>query len=82
MHAMRAVENFAISGITISTHDELVPAIVAVKSAAAQAYRDLGLLDDELAEAIITACTVLTADSLVHRYGNGQHRKQCSTESR
>ena len=49
----RAVENFPISGISFSRR--FVRALGIVKKAAAQANRDLGLVDDEIAQAIIDA---------------------------
>ncbi|HEX4039086.1 MAG TPA: aspartate ammonia-lyase [Acidobacteriaceae bacterium] len=49
----RAVENYPISGLR--AHPLLIRAIAMVKRAAAEANRELGLLDDRLASAIITA---------------------------
>jgi fumarate hydratase class II len=49
----RAVENFPISGITFSRR--FVRALGVVKKAAAQANRDLGLVDEEKADAIVAA---------------------------
>jgi aspartate ammonia-lyase len=49
----RAVDNFPISGI--SGHAELVRALGMVKRAAAQANKDLGLIDGKRADAIIQA---------------------------
>ncbi len=49
----RAVENFPISGLR--AHATLIRAIAMVKEAAAEANRDLGLLDAKTADAIITA---------------------------
>ena len=49
----RAVDNFPISGI--SGHAELVRALGMVKRAAAQANKDLGLVDGKRADAIIQA---------------------------
>src|SRR5215471_11233486 len=49
----RAVENYPISGLR--AHVALIRAIAMVKEAAAEANRDLGLLDEKRAEAIITA---------------------------
>jgi fumarate hydratase class II len=55
----RAVENFPISGITFSRR--FVRALGVVKKAAAQANRDLGLLDDDVAEAITDAADEVIA---------------------
>jgi fumarate hydratase class II len=49
----RAVENFPISGITFSRR--FIRALGIVKKAAAQANRDLGLIEESTAEAIIEA---------------------------
>ena len=49
----RAVENFPISGLR--AHPSLIRAIAMVKEAAAEANRELGLVDAKTADAIITA---------------------------
>jgi aspartate ammonia-lyase len=49
----RAVENYPISGLR--AHVALIRAIAMIKEAAAEANRDLGLVDEKTAEAIITA---------------------------
>jgi aspartate ammonia-lyase len=49
----RAVENYPISGLR--AHVALIRAIAMVKEAAAEANRELGLLDPKTADAIITA---------------------------
>ena len=56
IHTLRARENFPITGIAISTYPALVNALVTVKAAAAAANRELGLLADHKAEAIVKAC--------------------------
>ena len=56
VHTVRALRNFAISGTRIGDHPELVVALAAVKQAAAEANRELGLLGPERAEAIVAAC--------------------------
>jgi fumarate hydratase class II len=55
----RAVENFPISGITFGRR--FVRALGVVKKAAAQANRDLDLLEDEQADAIIAAADEVIA---------------------
>ncbi|GAB7091785.1 class II fumarate hydratase [Halorubrum luteum] len=55
----RAVENFPISGITFGRR--FVRALGIVKKSAAQANRDLGLLDEEKAEAIVAAADEVIA---------------------
>ena len=56
IHTLRALENFAISGVAISLYPELINALACVKQAAALANRELGILDDERCSAIVQAC--------------------------
>jgi aspartate ammonia-lyase len=56
IHTLRALENFDITGIPIHTFPGLIEALACVKLACALSNRDLGLLDDARAEAIIQAC--------------------------
>ena len=42
VHTARAMENFPISGVPISTHPDLIVALAAVKQAAAASNRELG----------------------------------------
>ena len=55
----RAVENFPISGIPMSRR--FIRALGVVKKAAAQANRDLGLVDEDTAEAIVAAADEVIA---------------------
>jgi len=59
VQTLRAMENFAISGVELSEFPTLIAALAAVKEAAAEANRDLGLLDPRVADAIIQACREL-----------------------
>ena len=56
VQTLRALENFNISGITLSFFPDLVKSLAMVKMAAAKANRELSLLSDEVANAIIQAC--------------------------
>ncbi|HEY2717749.1 MAG TPA: aspartate ammonia-lyase [Solirubrobacterales bacterium] len=56
IHTLRARENFQISGEPIGRRRHLIRGLAAVKRAAAEANRDLGLLGPERAEAILVAC--------------------------
>ncbi len=56
VQTLRAMENFAISGVELCDFPTLIAAIAAVKEAAAEANRELGLLEHRIAEAIIAAC--------------------------
>ncbi|QWC20469.1 class II fumarate hydratase [Halorubrum sp. 2020YC2] len=55
----RAVENFPVSGIGMSRR--FVRALGVVKKAAAQANRDLGLVDEDTADAIVAAADEVIA---------------------
>ncbi|MBU0560582.1 MAG: aspartate ammonia-lyase [Bacteroidetes bacterium] len=57
VQTLRAIENFNISGVTLSFYPILVQALAMVKQAAAQANFELGLLSKPIAEAIIQACS-------------------------
>ncbi|HEX8242854.1 MAG TPA: aspartate ammonia-lyase [Longimicrobium sp.] len=56
VQTLRATENFPITGIPISQYPHLVNALAAVKEAAALANQELGLLPEEVADAIVRAC--------------------------
>ena len=56
IHTLRALENFAITGMPISIYPDLVSALACVKQAAAIANSELGLLDDRRSGAIRLAC--------------------------
>lgn len=45
VHTLRAVENFPITGVPISIYPSLIEALALIKSAAAGANAELGLLD-------------------------------------
>jgi aspartate ammonia-lyase len=55
IQTLRATENFPITGIAISQYPRLIEALAAVKLAAAEANRELGLLDAEIADVIVRA---------------------------
>jgi aspartate ammonia-lyase len=56
VQTLRAVENFPVSGVTISAFPELVEALAYVKKACALANERLGVLSGEKAAAIVAAC--------------------------
>jgi aspartate ammonia-lyase len=56
IHTERALINFPITGIPISTYPALVGALASVKQAAAEANHDLGQLAPAKYSAIVTAC--------------------------
>lgn len=55
IHTARALENFPLTGRPV--HPELIRAMGLVKQACAQTSRDLGYLDQRIADAIINACS-------------------------
>ena len=55
IQTLRAMENFAITGVELNEFPTLVAGLAAVKEAAAIANRELGLLTPEVAGAIVAA---------------------------
>ena len=68
VHTLRALENFPISGTPISIYPDLIGALACVKHAAAIANRELGLLDDERADAIARACEEIRGGALLEEF--------------
>jgi len=68
VHTARAVDNFPISGQTVSSMPELVRALAFVKKAAAQANAELGVIDPAQAAAIQRACDDLIAGELHEQF--------------
>jgi len=66
IQTLRALENFSISGITLNFYPNLIISLALVKKAAALANHELGLLSDEIKNAIVGAC-----DEII----NGRHHK-------
>jgi len=56
IQTLRALENFNISGISLTHFPNLVKALAMVKMAAAKANFELGLLSQPVADAIVQAC--------------------------
>ena len=56
VQTLRAMENFDISGIRLSHQPQLIRAMAMVKLAAVRTNLELGLLEDDMAAAIATAC--------------------------
>ena len=61
IQTLRAVENFQISGVSISHYPEFIRSLALIKKAAAQANHRLGLLPGDLAAAITAACDEILA---------------------
>lgn len=64
VQTLRATENFPITGIPISQYPHLVNALAAVKEGAALANHELGLLPEDVSDAIVRACRELRAGAL------------------
>ncbi|WP_148252091.1 aspartate ammonia-lyase [Aidingimonas lacisalsi] len=64
IQTQRALDNFRTTGIPISHFPELVQALAMVKSAAARANQELGVLELRKAEAIQAACSDIRAGAL------------------
>lgn len=62
----RALENFPISGR--KAHPYLVKAMVAIKKAACLANTSLGLLDNKISYAILTACDEILSGNLTDQF--------------
>ncbi len=56
VHTLRAVENFNISGIRLDHFPEFVNALAIIKRACAVVNHDLGYLEKNISEAIVSAC--------------------------
>ncbi len=64
VQTLRALENFYISGISISHVPELIEAMAMIKLAAAKANYDLGLLPKHITDAIVQACKEIISGKL------------------
>ena len=64
VQTLRALENFPITGVPISTIPELVRSLAQVKKAAALANMALGIVPNEVAKAIVAACDEILAGKL------------------
>jgi aspartate ammonia-lyase len=61
IQTLRALENFAITGVPLREFPALIEALAAVKEAAAVANAELGLLPPAIADLIVRACGELRA---------------------
>ena len=68
LHTLRALENFAISGISIAIYPNLIQALAQIKKAAALTNQQLGLLDAKRAGAIAAACDEIIAGHLHEQF--------------
>jgi aspartate ammonia-lyase len=56
IHTLRAIENFPISGVPVSSHPEIIHAYATIKRACARANRELGGIDARQGKLIDQAC--------------------------
>ncbi len=68
VQTLRAIENFAITGIPISHYPRLVKSLAYIKKAAALTNQELGMLEPRLAEAIARACDEILAGELLNEF--------------
>src|SRR5436189_2931655 len=62
------MENFPISGTKISIYPDLIAALASIKLCAAKSNRELGLLDDTRAGAIVAAAEEIRAGRLHEQF--------------
>jgi aspartate ammonia-lyase len=68
VQTMRALDNFNISRARLYFYPELINALADVKQGAAMANRELGLLDPQIADAIIKACEEIKGGALHEQF--------------
>lgn len=68
IHTLRALENFPISNIPISTYPNFIKALACVKQACALANHELGLLEDKKSEVIVKACKEIMDGKLCEQF--------------
>ena len=68
IQTLRALENFPISGISLSHFPTLIEALAMVKMAAAQTNRELDHLPSEIAEAINQSCREIIDGKFHHHF--------------
>ena len=56
VQTLRAMENFNISGVRLNFFPSIIEALAMVKEAAAEGNFELGILDEEIKDGIVTAC--------------------------
>jgi aspartate ammonia-lyase len=68
IQTLRALENFNISGVTLSHYPVLIEALAMVKLAAARANAELGHLAQPVTDAIVQACTEILHGKFHHHF--------------
>jgi aspartate ammonia-lyase len=87
VQTVRALENFAISGVPLRNFAHFVNGLAYVKKAAAQANADLKFMDKKIADAIVAACDEVLAGKLHEHFvvdmfqgGAGTSTNMCANE--
>jgi len=68
IQTLRAVENFDICGVKLSAYPKYIKALAMVKWAASKANNELGLLSDDLNNAITKACEEIIDGKLINEF--------------
>ena len=68
IHTLRALHNFPLTGIRISSYPALVTVLVQIKRAAVLANFDLGLMDEAKKDAIVRACREIEQGGLLDQF--------------
>ncbi len=68
IQTMRGIENFTMSGVTLNFFPELIIGLAQVKMAAARANHELGLLPDDITQAIDRACHEIINGKYHHHF--------------
>src|SRR5262245_3112414 len=87
VQTVRALENFAISGVPLRNFAHFVNGLAYVKKAAAQANAELKFMDKKIADAIVAACDESLAGKLHDQFvvdmmqgGAGTSTNMCANE--
>jgi aspartate ammonia-lyase len=87
VQTVRALENFAISGVPLRNFAHFVNGLAYVKKAAAQANAELKFMDRKIADAIVGACDEVLAGKLHEHFvvdmfqgGAGTSTNMCANE--
>jgi aspartate ammonia-lyase len=87
VQTVRALENFAISGVPLKNFAHFVSALAYVKKAAAQANAELKFMDKKIADAVVAACDEIIAGKWHDQFvvdmfqgGAGTSTNMCANE--
>jgi aspartate ammonia-lyase len=68
IQTLRAVENYDITGVSISHYPIFIRSLALIKKAAALANQELGLLENEKANPIVQACDEIVQGALLEEF--------------